>query len=181
MSQRKSRSRSLGSSIYEGAATWGSIVIGFESIVSLIVALLMFVGGVYLMRQKGNITAQTNATISDDVDCHSKKRKGRVVSGFNCGTVEVEYEIDGESYTQVVPITDSSKRLNKGDSVTIYYDPTNPNDIAVSKDDPQTTGKILIVFSLVIALMTVLNLWLARRYKFVRAASGVGSVFSFFG
>jgi PDZ domain-containing secreted protein len=172
---RKSKSPGFTQDLYEGAAQWGRFTTGVDSFFSFIVAGFLFILSLYLLSQKGKITAQTSAKITtEEVDCFQKSKHGKVISSYNCGSVEVEYTIDGKVYTQIVSITNSEKELKFGDDVTIYYDPSNPNTIAVSKDNPQRTGWILLGISVLLVLSSLLHLWLVRRYKWVGAVSGIG-------
>ena len=180
MSKKNSPARSPGvmGNVYDDAAKWGTFVIGFETVGTLILAFILFLYGVYLVTKKGVITAKTSATVTDeDVNCVEKARNGKVINRFNCGSVAVEYKIGDDTYTEVVQITDSSKELETGDEVTIYYDPNNPSSISVIKDDPAALGKILIGVAVFLTAITLLYVWLSRRYKFIRAMASFGTLF----
>lgn len=54
--------------------------------------------------------------------------------------------------------------------ITVYYDPNNPNNSSLTKDDYHTVGYILLGVGILILVGSWITLWVVLHYKFAAAA-----------
>jgi hypothetical protein len=162
------------SDVYSDAASFGKISVVIKLIMTIIVAIALVVLGVYLYRRKNVHTKSLDATITD-ANCTTES-DGRSTT-YNC-KLTLEYTINNKKYSGINISTDSSSLYNKGNTITIYYDPNNPTDISLfSKGTQQTIGEVIIVIAILSVIFGILSWWLASRSKFYAASQGVGTAY----
>ena len=74
---------------------------------------------------------------------------------------EFEYEVNGQVYKQVSPVKTSKGlvKYKEGSQVTIYYNPSNPNEYLVDGDNPNNTFAIIsVVVGSILAIVAIINI-----------------------
>ena len=179
--------------IYTGTASFGRIMSKWSAIFFSVVGVLLIFLGIYLILKKNKITSSTSATVANcgvktkafidsngvigkiATDCCTPVANNNNIS-YNC-SVTVNYNVNGKPYSNSLKIPDAGTNWKTGDSIKIYYDPTNPNTMSYHSDNYHTMGVILIVVCVVVIALSWLQVYLTRHSKMfaglVGAADGV--------
>lgn len=161
------------SKVYDGAASYGKFIAILSLIFSCLFTIVLVSIGVYLL-------------ITPDV--HSESVQGKIVTpncNFSMGSTKqltcgptVTFTIKGKEYTKTYGQTNVTSSYSQGQSITILYDPKNPDDSIIKSAVSRTGwGWILIGIGSVVFLIGIVGYYLTMRYKFLAAAQGVSSVF----
>lgn len=163
--------KSLGSEIYEGVGTFGHIEAWIGAIMSTIIGIIFIVIGIFDIKHKTTLTASTQGKINN-ADCGGGYNDG---SGekYQC-TVNVSYTVDNKNYS-ITKTTDDTSKHYKGESVTVHYNPSSPENGELVSDNSKTIGIIFIVIGIIIPLFAWLWLWITYKSKFAAAAGGVAA------
>lgn len=155
----------------------GTFLTGFRFYVSIFIFLILlgFAIHLFFFRARDNHhTASINATVIKSI-CSQYDSKDK---NKNCD-LTLEYMVGSNKYQ--TPFHSNSEYL-VGQTISIYYDPNNPNDIS---DDSPTTDKIgagiLLGVGLLIVAGAYFSYWLSQKYpvyaSFETTAAGA-SMFS---
>jgi|SRR6056300_1662093 hypothetical protein len=132
--------------------------------------------GIHLLTRKNKYSKKVTATISipgdigpspgpaeqdDFIGCElniSKNTKsGEVSKIFNC-YLNIEYIVNGQTYYNDITISNSTEYKN-GDTIDIFYNPDDPNDIQTQSFPTKPFGWGLIVVGIIIFILAF------ARYK----------------
>lgn len=168
--------KKLGNEIYSGAADFGRIRAIFGVIFGTLIGLGLIIGGFYAIAHKTKLSASTSG-ISVDANnnkipipmCSSNTKDN--ITTYNCN-FRLQYTVNKIKHYYTVN-TNSNTNYSENTNVTIYYDPSNPNNASLTNDDYHTTGYVLIGFGILLLLISWISLWVVLHYKFAAAASGV--------
>jgi len=156
--------------IYSGTAALGRVYTTIGALVACLIALVLIVIGGAQLRSKR--TGKAEATIA------SAEERGTEVNGE---VVRTQYllTLNYVNAQTAGPVTvsdvsySSATGLAPGGKLTIYYDPSDPQDIAVEAISPKALGGGLIGAGLVVAGIGVGVAVLARKSKAFAAFEGV--------
>jgi len=132
------------STLKNGLGAYGTFRTYSGAVAAVIISLSMCVLGGYLIKNPDKHTASVQATVKDVTQ--TKDPNGKTTY-----TMTGEYNIGGKVYA-VSGQTDTV--TNKGQSVTVYYDPKNPGD-AVIKPLPSWIGWAMIGTATLITFLAV--------------------------
>ena len=145
--------------------------------------------GIHLLTRKNKYSKKVTATISipkdigpspgpsnqdDFIGCElniSKNTKsGKVSKIFNC-YLNIEYIVNGQTYYNDITISNSTEYKN-GDTIDIFYNPDDPNDIQTQSFPTKHFGWGLILVGIIIFILAF------ARYKLkaLNTLSGVATV-----
>jgi hypothetical protein len=93
---------------------------------------------------------------------------------------KLQYTVDEKKYTKIFDTFGSTNYSDERD-IVVYYDPDDPDDASLSKDDYHTVGYILIGFGIFLLLASWIGLWVVYHYKFAAAASGAAGAIDIIG
>jgi len=167
---KKQSNNSLGKEIYDDAGKFGNIMAIIGAIVGTLIGIAMIVGGAMLVRSKTVLTAKTTGTIVNDPECTVVQN----TSDTNCINIEIDYEIDGADYTTILS-SSAGAMYKKGEVVTLYYDPEDPEGAQLQSDNFHTAGWITIVFGILILISGWAWYFITRASKFAAVAGGAGA------
>jgi len=153
-------------SALEDAGAFARFTSACTLVISAIVALIMFVFGVSALIQKPT-TMTTQALITAVSGCSVDKK-------ITTCTVTVSFSVNGVTYTPVVQTSDAMHSV--GQTITVNYDPVNPNNASVNQLSSWALGLILIGFAILILGGAWYNYYIVNRFKTVAAAEGVGEI-----
>jgi hypothetical protein len=173
MSENKT---SVGEQVYSGMAEYGKIQAGISIVVTSVIAIIMLGIGIYLLRRKDTYTNQTTGKITKAA-CVTKS--GNSTRQFDCN-LTVEIIVNSQTYTIDNLTIISGTEYIPGKTITVYYNPENPNEAALSKTS-KWWGWGLIIVALLMIIFVVVNFWLTTKYKGYAAFQGASSVAGAFG
>jgi hypothetical protein len=162
--------KSTGETIYTGTAKFGKIMALFALISAIILALVMIPLGIYFIVHKTKLTSNILGNVSIS-QCTSRVENNNIV--YDCN-ITVDYKVEGKNYSLTATTSDSSE-YKKGDSITVYYNPSNPSNAAIYSDNTHIAGIIILVIGIIIPVVTLVFWLLAKKYKAVAAAGGVAA------
>jgi hypothetical protein len=170
--------RGLGDEIYSGAASFGKLRAVIGAIFGTIIGIGLIIGGIVSLRHKTKLTGKTTGTSIDNQNhpqpvpvppCSSTSDKDNNQS-YQCH-FKLQYQPDKKKYTKIF---DTSSSTNYADQteITVYYNPDDPTDASLTKDDYHTVGYVFLGFGVFLLLASWIGLWIVYHYKFAAAASG---------
>lgn len=156
------------SNIYDNLASFGRARAWVIAIIGTVLGVFMLISGVKKYNEKTIYTGETTGTIAQSKCVEHKINKETL---YRCHDI-VNYTVNGQQY-QVNIITDDNKPKLQGETMTIAYDPTNPQNAQQKGVSNKQVGGFTVVASLFIIGMAWLFVLLSRRYKIVAGAEGV--------
>jgi hypothetical protein len=133
---------------------------------SLFFGLIFFIIGLFLVRKKNKYSKKVTGVVKKS-SCAKVKHKNK--DGWDC-EFEYEYKVDGNLYEG----TKTNKGRTKfvvGDTVTVSYNPLDPEDHDINVMSGFMIGVIFIVFGLIIPGVSGL-IWM-----FTKSTKGAGTAF----
>ena len=156
------RGGDLGNQLYDGAASFGRFIAIAWFIFLTIISIICFIVGLFFIFSKNKYSSETTGKIVG-TQCPT--------SATFCNSV-IEYTVNNNKYK----ISDTtSKGSFEGATVSIVYDPANPNNAKIKGANKLIVGCILLGVAIVIFGFGYLIYYVNTRYKFAAAASGVGT------
>jgi len=169
----KSTESSLGSEIYSGAASFGTVWSLIGAIFATVIGTIMIASGIYLLLRKDdrNSFPATVLYVNGPNGPPCQKTQDNPVQ-YSC-TITIKYS----GWSSPIDINYNGNQLYYvGEKVTIYVKKGNPTDVTLSQGVPKWGGFVLIGIAIFIIAGSWFWYWAARKWKFVAAAEGVGGV-----
>ena len=157
----------------------GSLYTMRSLVIGLVLALILFIVGVYLATKKYVPFTPVRANVIQASKCsksimeHTSKDSTQISEIFTCN-LDVQYIVNEKTYKTHLT-TSSPFQYSIGDSIRIEYDPSNPSDVRLPESNPHSVGVILIVLSLLIGAGSVGFFRYMGTHKEARRIFGVGS------
>lgn len=157
------------------SASCGKFVGISTAVISVILIIICCCIGMYLYRKKSTaVYDKVSATITE-ANCT------QVVSGnsrnsnitYNCA-LKVKYTLNNTNYENTV-ISNNTVH-NIGETISIYYNVTNPNDIKYSYITNQNLGKIFIGVGSSVVLLFVIHIVLTMKSEWYNRLQCIGAV-----
>lgn len=129
----------------------GALLLGFWGM-----AAIMHIcdkhGTARIEERKADCVAETTATVQD-----IKEVCVRIVDDYSYTWYPIyEYYTNGELVVQQSEFGGAQNTFQKGQQVTLYYNPNNPQEIFVPDEKPETASKIFRIMSVVCFIFGVL-------------------------
>ena len=157
--------------IYTGAATFGVVMSDIKAVIGSIIGLIMIIGGISLIVKKSFRINTIDGNIKSS-NCTEVIVNNNIT--YSCD-ISVEYTINGKTQTKSFKDTNSYKKYEVNDTVTLWYDPNNNANIDIMSDNLHTLGWGLLILGIFIIIFSILWAYLANKYKPVAAAEGIFS------
>jgi hypothetical protein len=159
--------------MYDTAATIGIIYNVFFTFIIIIICSFMIYMGFWLKNINSNKSERvsgkyTNVKCTTQVIEDTNKNKNNVI---NCST-DVVYNVNGKEYKKTHQV---GYAINDNQSVTVNYDPANPDDFSTD-NNYYYFGIGLIVVGILAIIIALFWSILSIMYKPIAAASGVGAI-----
>lgn len=156
--------------IYSGAADIGQVYSTISLISGIVVGILLCSIAIFFFKQKNPRTQKTMATINN-VNCSSYEtivnNQKQIAQTCN---LEISYTVNGTLYNTNLT---SNTKYSVGNSITIEYDPYNPNDVGIpSFFTLRIFGILSSIIALSICISVVLNYTFSKKYKVYAATQG---------
>lgn len=158
----------IGDSIYSGTATIGKIKAILVAIIFTIISIGLVYIGVKSIFTKDTLTSTVPGVVTK-IDCDKE----------GCD-LEVEYTVNGKVYTLKEDNAPLVQIPVINQTVTIYFDPTNPNSARSEELNPKQLGSVYILIALIFLVFSWVGVWLTNKFKFYAAAEGAGTIFDLF-
>lgn len=171
--------KGLGDQLYNDAASLGRLRALIGLIAGVVIAVIMIIIGIarLISASSKKHTMSVVATVTQLTGCQSLTPSN---PSYEC-TVALSYTVNGVVYNVSSFSSTSKKMMAVGQTITVYYDPANPNDISnESRYYEKKIGWGLIGLAILIIGMAYFFWWLSNRYTFFAAAEGVGTVAQLF-
>jgi hypothetical protein len=170
---KSKESKSLGKEIYDDAGEFGKIMSIIGVIVGTLLGAVLIFGGAMAVRSKSVLTETVVGKITNDPSC-SVIKESDGGDHVNCIDIEIEYEIDGETY-QIVETSSGINTYIKDEDVTLYYDPTDPSGARLQSDNVHAIGWVLISVGVIILILAWSWYFITRASKFASVVGGAGA------
>jgi hypothetical protein len=179
------------SSVYSDAAELGKVYTSIWLVIAFIIAVILFISGIYRLYHTSNHIDQISATIKN-ISCNNSVNYADPNKNYNQNNsrdcyVTLQYNYKEKDYTiPNFPYTYRFQSENNpntliGSNIIVYVNPSNPTDISEdSKRSERNTAFFIIGAGVVVLLIAAFNWWLTRRSKFFAAFEGVGAGISVF-
>lgn len=173
---RKNNKKNTGGAIlddaYNGAAQVG-VFMGYVSlIISIIIGIILISIGVYLIFTKSSRTETAFGTVVNN-ECNYAATRGEISQEI-CMPV-IKFVVNNVTYTKSIDLT--TNKYYTGQTIDILYNPSNPYDCTIKTIFTRhTTGSLLLGIAAIILLIGIVHFYITRKYKFVAAASGIGTI-----
>jgi len=115
-----------------------------------------------LIRLNNNLKGKTSGSVSD-ANCDTNAK--------SCLTT-ISYNVNDVNYTN----KKTTEIVNKGQTLEILYDTTNPNNFEINYKIHKYIGWGFIIFAILIIILSIGWLIFSLLFKPVAAATGVGAV-----
>lgn len=163
--------------VVDGLASYGKIKSTFQTVVTVLVSVIFFVGGIWWARSSANdkhtMTAgaklknvSCSSTFSETTDKHGNVTKQEHV---NC-IGDADYTVNNVKYT--AQRLSYPLRLSEGQDVSVYYNPVNPNDVISTKPVPPAVGYIIAAVACAAGVGSVIYTYLLNNNRTFAAVHG---------
>ena len=154
--------------VYNGAATVGQFMAKVGMIICCIFGGLLIILGIFFCFLKNSRSGKVIGTVQSSSCTTSTAQPSTTTCSIN-----IQYIVGGKTLTTTQTTV---KTYNKGDQISLGYNPNNPSDVVIGNLSSWILGLIFIVFGLIIIGVGWLNYYLVNRFKFLAAFSGAENV-----
>ena len=156
---------------YSATSDFGKIKAIISAVVATIIGIIMIIIGIIMIKKISILTSTATATIT--------QLNGACIQNNNIWTCNMNVSFTdstGKSYTINNLQSSSQNNYTSGETITIYYEPDNPNNASLQSDNTHTIGYVLIIIAIIIMSISWIMVWLSQRYKIFAAAEGVSGI-----
>jgi hypothetical protein len=166
--------------MYRGAVKLGTFETKVHTYIGYFIGFLIGLLGLYFIFRTVKHSGKTTATIkSTDAELCTVKNADPKNTTYTCN-FSLQYSVNGQSYEKTFSNIESKTKYAGGDTLTIYYNKSNVNDIAFSSEDSKILGFILLFVALFIIFMSWYQYYKVRKFKYFAAEEGVKTIFNMF-
>ena len=157
--------------VYSATSDFGKINAIISAFVATIIGIFMIIVGIIFIKNKSILTATTTATIT--------QINSACVQNNNIWTCNINVsftDTTGKSYNIKNLQSSSQNNYTSGETITIYYEPDNPNNASLQTDNKHIIGYFLVSIAIFIIIISWVTVWLSQKYKIFAAAEGVNDI-----
>lgn len=177
MSNSSTKATDGTSRVYDRAASFGKVMANIGAVVMTIVYIIVVVYGIRVIRDK-NPKLSTDGTITS-VDCN-QAIYDRNNMGYSC-SFTIDFTANGKAYTINISNQREDHTYSVGQTIKVYYNPTNPTDATLDAPLDKNGAKLMIGVATGLLLLCWLWVWAVHRFQFLAAMQGVDSGLRLFG
>lgn len=159
-------------------AETGQIFSGIQLAFSIIIGLILLIVGLYFMTKKNKYTSTIKATTKSPTNCSNGYPMNGLMN-YDC-VVYFDYEVSGTKISDSFTSKTNIKYDLPGYKFPIYYNPENPSEWSITKDNNKVIGGALILAALFLVAVSGFWYWLTLKNKFAASAAGVQGVIGMF-
>jgi hypothetical protein len=184
---KKSRRRSVGKSakkvvkkLYKGAVKLGTFETKMHTFIGYFVGFLLGLLALYFIIRENKYSGKTTATIqaNNDQVCSVENPNAKNLT-YNC-TFKLVYTINGERHTKEFSNFKTTIQYSNNQTITIYYNVKEIDDISLSSDSSKSLGFILLGVALLIIFLSWFQYYKVKKFKIFAAEEGVNTIFKMF-
>lgn len=176
--------------VYTGTANLGRTATDISAVFTTIFTIPMIIIGLYLIFKKIKRNSTVLGKISSSTwspcipiysqSCTSSLNNGITTyscnntTSFSCNFI-VDYQLpDGLNYKQQSKNfnTSGGEQYLPGESIILYYDPSDPTNIELSQDNYAIIGWILIIIAVIMLISTWTWVYFTHKSKMAAAYAG---------
>jgi hypothetical protein len=189
-SRGKSRRRrsSIGKSVkkvakklYKGAASLGTFETKMHTYAGYFIGFLLGLFALFLIMRNGKYSGKTTGTIkaiNNENICKVKNPDPKNLS-YSC-SFNLFYTANGREQTKEFTNVTTTKQYADGQTLTIYFNPNQLDDISLSSDSSKTLGFVLLGVAIFIIFLSWFQYYKVKKFKFLAAEEGVNTIFKMF-
>jgi hypothetical protein len=167
---------SLAENVYSGTADFGKMYAKIVSAFSFIIAIVLFVTGIYFIRRPPTFPVAVKFTIST-VTPTTVTNFNYDKNGKSTPYTSTVYNLLGtvpSCGTNVITLNNYTNYVTSGQTITAYMHPDCDKFIASQdSDSTEVIGWVLVAIAIGIVIFTILRLFLVGRFKGIAALQGV--------
>lgn len=165
---------SFTSSLYSGSASIGQIKANVSVVIGGFMVIASLISASSSIMSKPTRTATIDATVVESrcKQTNSTNSEGKTVTLLECMTL-VEYTVGNKLY--VGELSTLSNSYNKGEKITIQYNPSNPQDISYKEISMRYVGFGLSSIAICMGVFLALYYYLIMRFKPLAAYEGAST------
>ena len=151
---------------YTGTANFGRDTTEVGTVFVFIISVICILIGIFLIFRKSKYTKKVVMTV---------KSAGEVLDSSNKKVVNVTGTIPdcGSSIVPIKNFNTANKTPGLDDLINVYINPDKPCEDAITNPtNTRTIGVFMIIISLVVCLISYINLKMVRKYKGYAALQG---------
>jgi hypothetical protein len=163
-------------SMTDSFASFGKLVMRVQLFFMVPIGIALIIFGITMLPKKDPHTKKVSAHIAD-AKCNlaQEGKKGKIK--YHCG-LKTTYKVDGEDCESVINTSDRERKI--GESITLFYNPSNVCDSVLQPTNYKMTGGILIGVGAFILVYYIGQYYLGKRYKAVYAGKGGATLWNVF-
>lgn len=150
------------SNLREHTSNFGIIIKDLKSMLACTIGFFIIIYSFYLLFHKTLRTSNITAVITD-VNCSKVIHLSSLT--WNC-YFKAKYQIGDKTYTNNFRTTGTDTIKNINDTITLYYDPNNVNNIDISVDNPRKFGFIMLAIGIIIPIIGITLSYFSNKDKF---------------
>jgi hypothetical protein len=161
-----------GENVYEAASMYGQAKSIMAAFFGSVIGLILLGIGIYFVTKKDSFDKDVIGVL-DEATCTSFTitRNGKNETNYKCD-LTISYTINSTKYTKQMVLDSSPNPYNKGNSIDLEYNSSNPNDFRLKEIKKSYLGSGSIVVAILIVVGVWLSFWLTRTNKTYAAATG---------
>ncbi len=168
--------------LYSGAAEFGVVMADIRLIIMIFFSIILIIIGISILTRQVKRSAMVKGTITS-VNCTEHISDGSIKNKYYICTFSVKCKIgDKEVIPEFTQTTSTQYKLNQ--TINLYYDPNNFEDIDTYSDNYRIWGWIVIGVALFLVGGAAIWAYIVRKSKFGAAVGGgaeginiIGNVF----
>lgn len=168
------------------SASCGKFVGLSGGVVCAIIVVVLCAVGIFFYRKKNTAIYNQVSAVVTSANCaqevHSNGKSTSIT--YNCA-LKVKYTVNNVQYENSL-VTDTGSTHNVNETMTIYYNTQDPNDIKASYITNQSLGEILIgigslclIFLIIHVVLTMKSEWYNRLQCLGAVSNTVSSAFRY--
>ena len=166
---------------YKGAVNLGTFETRVHTYLGYFVGILLGAFALFLIFRKNKYSGKTTGTIKavNGGNICSVKNSDPKNTSYSC-TFNLEYSANGQSQTKTFTDIITSKQYADGQTLTIYFNPNQLDDISLTSDTPKSLGFVLLGVAFFIIFLSWYQYYKVKKFKFLAAEEGVNTFFKWF-
>lgn len=172
-------SSSLVREMTDSAAKVGRVMTTVYMIGGILVGLVLLAVSIWLFKKPIDHAGQAVAKVVSVKKCErvsSKSPDNQVTYTTHCN-LELEYTVNGKVYKSAHS-TSGSKYYTVGNTIPVRYNKDAPEDFVEGKvSAKRVAASVCLGVGLLVIGGSVFSWYMARKYKFVAAAQGMGTAY----
>jgi hypothetical protein len=160
--------------MYRGAVKLGTFETKVHTYIGYFIGFLIGLLGLYFIFRKVRHSEKTTATVST-ASCEQNADKKTYTCKFSLKYTanNTPYIVDNKTYTV-------DKAYATNNTLTIYYNKSDPSDISLTTESAKILGFILLLVAFFIIFLSWYQYYKVKKFKYFAASEGINSILNIF-